>query len=279
MRRMNHISLLVAACILLLSAGIPVRAESAPVQVWDEADLFSSSAEQKLSKKAEELELSTNWDVMVITAEDAQGMTSEELVEAWVNDNTLKESGVACLIDMDNRELYITAFGEAIYYLTDERREEILDTAYYDVADGRYDQAAESMLDGVSDALQRGIPSDQHTYDEDTMETVYYYDKHRQIKLWEAVLAVAAALAAGGITIGVIVGKYRLKLGNYQYSCRENGHVELSVKRDTFVNQIVTHRKLPKNPPKSTGSGGSSGRSTVHTGSGGRKFSGSGRKF
>lgn len=255
-----------------------VFAESEQVQVTDAADLFSASEERQLAKQAEELELSLNWDVMLVTTNDALGMTAREYAEEWVDANTQGDNGVACLIDMDNRELYITAFGEAIYYLTDERQEEILDDAYAGASDGNYFEAAVSMLEGIDEALQRGIPSDQYTYDEDTEEVIGYYREGKRITIWEALLAVAAALAAGGITIGAVIGKYRLKWGSYQYSCRENGKVELSLNKDIFVNQIVTHRRIPKEPPKS-GSGGNSGRSTVHTGAGGRNFSGSGRKF
>ena len=280
MRKLRRMSLLLAAVICFLAGGSPVRAESesAAVQVTDEAEILSSYEERQLTDMVEEVELSTNWDVMVVTVADAGGLSAQQVAEAWVNDHTTSDNGVICLIDMDNRELYLSAFGEAIYYLTDERRDEILDSAAYEAIDGDYDKAIEQMLNGISAALQRGIPDNQYTYDEETRETVYYHSQGRRLMLWEVLLAVAAALAAGGITIGVIVGKYRLKFGGYQYSCRECGHVELSVSRDNFVNQIVTHRKIPKSPPSGSGSGSKSGRSSVHS-SGGRKFSGSGKKF
>ena len=279
MRKLSGISLLLAA-VCFLAAAVPARAESesAPAQVTDQAEILSSYEERQLANMVEEVELTTNWDVMVVTVADAGGESAKQVAEDWVNAHTVSDNGVICMVDMDNRELYLSAFGEAIYYLTDERREEILDSAYYEATDGDYDKAVEQMLTGVSDALQRGIPDNQYTYDEETRETVYYDSKGRRITLWEFLLAVAAGLAAGGITIAVIVGKYRLKFGGYQYSCRECGHVELDTSRDTFVNQIVTHRRIPKSPPPGSGSGSRSGRSSVHS-SGGRKFSGSGRKF
>ncbi len=280
MRKLRRISLLLAAVLLFLAGASSARAESEStvVQVTDQAEILSSYEERQLTDMVEEVELSTNWDVMVVTVADAGGLSAQQVAEAWVNDHTTSDNGVICLIDMDNRELYLSAFGEAIYYLTDERQGEILDSAAYEATDGDYDKAVEQMLSGISTALQRGIPDNQYTYDQDTQETVYYYSRGRRLLLWEVLVAVAAALAAGGITIGVIVGKYRLKFGGYQYSCRECGHVELSVSRDAFVNQIVTHRKIPKSPPPGSGSGSRSGRSSVHS-SGGRKFSGSGKKF
>lgn len=277
MRKLSGVFLLLVAVCVLGTGGLLAQAASEPAQVVDEAGLFDSSQLKKLATQAEELELSSNWDIMVLTVADAQGRSAEQVAEQWVDNNIQAESGVLCLIDMDNRELYLMPVEDANYYLTDQRIEEILDKAYYDATDGAYYEAMKSMLDGIGDAYQRGIPDNQYTYDEETGEITPYKEKKR-LEIWEILLAAAAGLAAGGATVGTIVGKYRLKWGGYQYSCRENGQVQLAVNRDTFVNQIVTHRRIPKQTSGGS-SGGSSGRSTVRTSAGGRKVGGSGRKF
>lgn len=272
----RYIFLLFAA-VLLLGLGVTAKAKSSKVQITDQAQLLTQTQAEELSDLALELELSAGWDIMAVTVRDAGGMTATEYAETWFDENTEKDDGVICLVDMDNRELVIRTFGEAIYYLTDERVEGILDSAYNGASEGDYYAALESMLIGIDEALQRGIPSDQYTFDEDTGQVAGYYKDIKRITLIEVLLAAAAALAAGGITVGVIIGKYRLKWGGYQYSCRENGSVELKVKQDRFVNQMVTHRRIPKDPPKSSGGGGS--RSTVRRGAGGRTSGGGSRKF
>lgn len=280
MRKINKLCLaMLMVCSVFFLTESPVKAESLQIQVVDDADILNDSEESSLTELVEELELSSKWDVMVVSTADAGGLTSERYAEEWFDQYTTKDDGVICLIDMDNREIMMRTFGEAIYYLTDSRVDEILDNAWNEVSNGAYSESFESMIKGIGDALQRGIPDGQYTYDEDTKQVVGAYGEKKRITLWEGMLAVVAALAAGGITIGTVVGKYRLKWGGYQYSCRENSNIELTEKRDTFVNQIVTHRKIPKES-SGGGSGRSGGsRSTTHVGAGGRRSGGGGRKF
>lgn len=109
---------------------------------------------------------------------------------------------------------------------------------------------------------------------EDTGKVTNYRQEHRGISRLEILLAGIAALAAGGITAGGIIGAYRFKSGSYQYPIEKKGSVCLEKKEDHFVNQFVTHRHIQKES-----SGDSGGKSTVHTGAGGRSSSGGSRKF
>lgn len=263
--------------------GVSAQAESqqpedSQIQVTDDADILSDSEERRLTSMVDEMELSVDWDIMVVSVSDTGGKTSEEYAEEWFDEYTTDDDGVICLIDMGNHEMAIRTFGEVIDYVTDERLEAIFDDAYQGASEGDYFSAYESMLHGIDEALQRGIPDDQYTYDEDTEEVIGYHSEKKRLTLGEILLGVVAALVAGGITIGAIIGKYRLKWGSYQYSCRENGSVELTRKSDQFVNQIVTHRRIPKNDSPG-GSGGGGSRSTTHVGAGGRRSGGGSRKF
>lgn len=278
MRKMNRISLILfMVSTLLFLMGSSVQASTRAI-VIDAADLLSDTEEMELSDRVQEIELSSGWYMDVLTIDDAEGKDATYYAEEWFDIYTTSDDGVICLIDMDNRELVIRTFGEAMDYLTDERIEAILDEAYYGASEEDYFSALESMIQGVEEALQDGVPEDQYIYDEDTQEVIDYYKEEKRLTGTEILVAVVAALAAGGITIGAVVGSYRLKWGNYQYSYRENGEVRLSHKQDTFVNQIVTHRHIPKN---NTSGGGTSGgsRSTTHIGAGGRRSGGGSRKF
>ncbi len=282
MRKMKKICMILAAvCILVSLAGIVIRAESGSnnIQVSDGAQILSSEEKQDLKHMVEDLELSVSWDVMVITIDDALGMSAEDYGDAFFDKYTVSDDGVICIIDMDNRELAIRTFGDALYYITDERRDEILDDAVSRAGDGDYYAAFERMIKGVNRSLQRGIPEGLEIYDEDVRKVVGVYREKKRITLTEFLIAVLAALSGGGITIGVIQARYRLKWGGYQYSFRENGRVELTSKRDVFVNQSVTHRHIPKHDSSqhSGRSGGS--RTTTHVGAGGRRSGGGSRKF
>ena len=52
------------------------------------------------------------------------------------------QSGILFLIDMDNRELYISTNGQMIRYMTDSRINDVLDDVYNYAADADYYGAA-----------------------------------------------------------------------------------------------------------------------------------------
>ena len=64
-------------------------------------------------------------------------------------------TGVLFLIDMDNREIYISTCGDSIYYLTDARIETILDAAFDYVSNGQYYDAAKKFLSLAVTYMQR----------------------------------------------------------------------------------------------------------------------------
>lgn len=274
MRKRFFLVCLMAALLAGLLPSLALAAEAS--QVLDEARLFTESENQSLTELILGLEDTTGWDMIAATTEDAGGKDASTYAELLFDEYCTSDDGVICMIDLDNREIVLRTFGEAIRYLTDDRIDEILDEAWEAVSEGDYKECLELMLEGSGRAWQRGIPGDQYNYDEDTGE-ISAYKKPRRITPLEAVIALVAALAAGGGTAAAIVGKYRLKWGGYQYSCRENGKLDLTVQQDTLVNQVVTHRRIPKDPPKSSSGGGS--RSTVHKGAGGRTSGGGSRKF
>lgn len=265
---------LLLTCILWI--GFSLKTEARGYQVWDQAGLLTENEINELKAIFGSLEDESAWNIMVVTTADAKGMDGTEYAETWFDDNTDGEDGLILLLDMDNREIVIRTFGEAIRYLTDERIEDILDQAYDRVGEQEYAAALYAMASGAKEAWQMGIPKDQYTYDEDTGEILDYQKPQKKITLAEALLALGVALVAGGITIGSIIGRYRLKWGGYKYSFRENGSVELTEQKDIFINQVITHRKIPKDPPDNSSGGG---KSTVHTGAGGRSSGGGSRKF
>lgn len=284
--------------LLLFSVNVAVFASQINVyaaqkgDVYDDAGLLTEQEIDALNEKITALKENTGWNIYAVTTEDAGGKSAMAYADDFFDSHsTEKEDGVAVLIDMDNREIYLSTCGEAIRYLTDERLDYILDDAYEEISAGNYADCLGAMIDGVAyyydgsksenqynyDGETAGIPADQYNYDEETGEISVY----RSITLWEALIAVAIAAGTFAVVFGGIVGKYRLKFGNYEYEFRRFSRVNLENSRDALVNSTITHRRIPQN----TGGGGgsshhsSSGRSTTHSSSSGRSHGGSGRKF
>ncbi len=240
--------------------------------VTDGAGLLTDAQRADLLEAVTEAEQQTGWNLYAVTTLDAGGKSAQAYADDFFDASSDNESGVVLLIDMDNREIYISTAGEAIRYLTDRRIDTILDNAYGYVSDGDYANCFSEMLNGVTRAYEQGIPDGQYNYDVETGKISVY----RSVTPLEAVIAVLVALVAGIGVFAAIVGRYRLKFGGYTYDCHRFGSVNITDEKDVLVNTVVTHRRIPKN---TGGSGGGGSRSSVHTGSSGARHGGGGRKF
>lgn len=252
--------------------------------VYDQADLLTTEEEEALQKSAEFCKAQWNMNFLVVTTEDAEGKSSREYADDFYDMRFPEESeedGVLYLIDMDNREIYLSTSGEAIRYLTDNRIDRILDDAFECVAAGDYYDTFTVFFMGTDDYLNQGIPKDQYNYDVETGEQDFYYDAYeeeKKITLTEAMIALAVALATAGGTCAFIIGKYQLKFEDFHYDAYTDSDIRLYVKEDRLVNSFVTHRRIPRNDGTNRSGGGGS-RSSVHRASSGRSHGGGGRKF
>lgn len=275
MKNSSFAVFLLLAAVVLLSVSVKAKAEVR--QVYDNASLFSEEEVMLLTDAVDELEEQTGWDAMVITADDPAVLSARDYAEEQFNELTSKDDGIVYLLDMNGREFYIATAGEAYLYMTDERLDEALDDAVSYAQEGDYAQAVNAMVKDTAAFYEDGIVDGLTIYNEDDGTYTHYQDvQKRAVTFGEMILAIAAGAAACVIFCLVITGKYRLKFGRYRYNVRENAVVDLTKREDHLVNQFVTRRKIPKNPPPSKGGGGTS---TIHTGAGGRSFGGGGRKF
>ena len=244
------------------------------VTVVDDAGVLMEEEIDWLKETAVEFADKSDWNIIVATCADAEGRSAQTVCEDYFNAYTKGDDGISCLLDLDNREIYLATAGEAQLYLNDARIDSVLDASYEAVADGDYSECLYLMLIKSSEAYDMGIPENAQIYDVDTGKTTVY----KQLTLMEVLFALLAAVAVGGIVFGSIVGKYRLNWGLYQYDFHDSGSITLDREEDRFINQTVTRRHIPRNNGGSSSGGGGS-RSTVHRGSGGRSFGGGGRKF
>ncbi len=252
---------------------LPLRVQAGESQVADQAELLTSEEEENLTARMEEMEEKWKQTFVIVTTGDAQGKEARDYADDYYDSHGYGDNGVLYLIDLDNGELWISTAGSMIRFLTDARIQEVLDAGYEDISQGSYEAGLERMLDRTEKFLEDGIPSNQFSYDPETGEV----SRYRSITGMEALLAAAVALAAGGIFFGAVCARYKMKTDTYTYPFRQKGRLSLTREEDILVNQVITHRRIPKSPPPGAGSGG--GRSTVHTSLAGRSHGGGGRRL
>lgn len=252
----------------------PAYAAAEDSKVVDDADLLSYDEEQEIQSMLDEFAGKSGWTLFAVTTDDANGMTSEEYADDFVDQNAFEENGVCFLIDMDNREIYMSTTGSAIRILTDHRIDSIMDDSYEYAGDGEYAKCFETMIRETEDSFHEGIESGQYNYDRDTGEIS---KAPNRLTVWDMLISLIAAAAAGGAVIAVIAGKYRLKFGGWQYDFKSNSRLDLTNKTDRLVNTFRTAHHIQRD--SGGGSGSSGARSTTHHSSGGGTHGGGGHKF
>lgn len=248
-------------------------------KVFDYAGVFTEEQILSLEEIAADYAEKYNMDLAVLIIDDAEGKDTLTYAEDFYDENGLgigeNYSGAIYIIDFDNRILNMVTTGDAIYYLTDERINVILDNAYNYAADGDYYGSAESFLETCASYYESGIPGNQYTYNEETGEIV----RHKSITPFEACVSVIISSAAAIAFFLITRSEYKFKKPQKNEASRVATNFTAGIKNDNFINKSVVTRIIPKSqPPRGGGSGGGSlpGRSTIHTGSSGRMHGGGG---
>lgn len=244
--------------------------------VFDEANIFTEEDIIKLEEEANNLSKVYNLDIVIVTTDNALGKTPREYADDFYDDGGFgignDYDGILFLIDMDNREPYISTTGLGIRYLTDQRIESIIDQTFDGgLIQGDYYGAAMTFLNGTRSYLERGIPTGQYNEPE-------IIKAKNKLSLMDFIISLLVGLGLSGAFFFSIKTKYKMRKVPSHFSYRNNSIVNFKSKEDKLVNTFVTRRVIPK-PSQSSST---SGKSTTHRSSSGRTHGGGGsggRKF
>lgn len=260
--------------LLCLCASVFAQGEN---RVFDQAGLFTAQQKQELDGLIEQVKETTGMDIAVVTTGNAKGKSARAYADDYYDQNGFgagpRKSGALFLIDMDNREIYISTCGDMIDYLTDKRIDKILDSAYGKVTQEDYAGAAAAALQGIEKYVKAGVPGGAYRYDTETGKVTPY----RSLKPTEVLIAILIALAAGIIPCAVIYSRYSGHAKEYSYPYQQKSKLTLTAQEDTFLHQTLTQRHIDTS--SHTGGGSSGGGSSTHTSSGGSTHGGGGRSF
>lgn len=302
MRKRNRqkIVSLVAIGLLLLSLLL-CGYSSLEEKVFDDADLLTEQEEQRLQEDIVKLAEKMSLDIVVVTTDDAQGKSAQAYADDFYDDHHFgyeqdDGSGILFLIDMDNREFYISTAGQAIAEFTDWEMEEILygDEIYPYLADGQYYQACRGFLSCVEEYGQNKEVAQNGYYD--TEEEVFVDYTPQEIQQNRKKAAIAEALSAkkvaarlllamvfGAAGVGIMVVNVRSQKTPNGRVYVKPGSEYIRDRRDHKINTTVRTRHIPRNNggggARSGGGGGSRGVSSSHRSSAGRSHGGGGRRF
>lgn len=263
--------------LFVLFSGVNVLAASPMVN--DKAELFSASQREELEAKASQMTERLKLDIVIVTTNENDGKTSRAYADDFFDYNGYGygggEDGLLLLINMEDREVYISTCGIAIQYFTDERINSILDKVYTYLSDGKYSEGADEFLSQVEYYVNKGIPQNQYTKDESTGQIIDRYEGNPEgskVSLGTRILiCLGISVAVGGIVVGIMAMNNRGVSTTNQDTYLDRNSFNIVNSQDRHYDTRVTHVTINNS--------NSSGGSTTHRSSSGRSHGGGGRKF
>lgn len=278
----------------------PLKAIAAPgdQKVYDNYGLFNekeiADLEEVCAKYGEEGKV----DIVIVT-DDLNGASPKKYLEDFYDNNGFgydKEFGDAALLLIDmyeaNRTVTIQGYGEAEYYINNDRIEYILDDVssllkgkkYYDAMEEFAKQAAYYMNESkgvkTTPASPTAQPGSGNYYGESGYAgpSDYYSQKDDNI-FFNTFFQLGLAVIIGVITVSIMAANSggRVTVTSRTYMDERTSGVTAS--RDDYLRTTVTKVKKPDNDNHNTISNGSRSSGGGGISSGGHSHSGGSRGF
>ena len=292
MKKLRKISMLL---LLLLTAGTLLCGfDSEEQKVYDDADLLTEEEEAELQELLVETAQRIEQDLIIVTTDDAEGKSSMEYADDFFDEHGFgyeksNGSGVLYLIDMDNRQIYISTAGTGIEQYTDNEIESTLDVLYEHVSDQDYYDSCTAFVKEAEKCLTGGESADNGYYDSERESFVDYDSSDYKKIRWQDSLAEAfqpgtlfmnlgiAAVIAGIITL-IISHNRKTQTTVSSRTYLKQGSLHQNEHTDFFTHTTVVTRKIEHDNNNSSGGGGG-GHSSSHSSSSGASHGGGGRSF
>ncbi|MGB8454325.1 MAG: TPM domain-containing protein [Anaerocolumna sp.] len=297
-----HFSLIPAAFIMLLlfavlSTGFtfaPLKASAAPEdqKVYDFYGLFSEAEVTDLEADCAKYGEEGKIDIVMVITDALQGKSRTKYLEDFYDEYGFgynQEFGDAAIIlvnmDRDDRGVEIQGYGNAEYYLNNDRIEYMLDDIAAMLSDGNYYNAMEEFAKQSAYYMNEekgvdttNIPSEDADSGNYYGESGYagpsdYYGEKDDNIFYNTFLQLAIAVIIGAVTVGVMAANSGGRVTVHNRTYLDEQHSGVVANRDDYIRTTTTRVKKPTN---NNGGGRSSGGGIS---SGGHSHSGGGRSF
>lgn len=267
---------LIATLIFCIFCGF----DSSQQKVYDNAGILTDSEEEDLQKKCVEYAQKSKTDIIILTAKNTTKKSSMQYTEDFFmahefGYDKLHGDGVIMLIDMHNREIWISTSGNAIKYLSDKRIDNIVTSVTNKLSKDKYYDACSIFIEKTADYMTY-LPSSADAKGNGKTTTVHDAASlpEKLLYAWPVKLAIAAVAAIIITFMLRLQNKPSMAVDNHRYM-RDRKYV-IREQRDHFIRSTrVRHEK----PRSNDGDGGGQSGGSSHIGSGGHTFGGGGGKF
>lgn len=248
-------------------------------KIYDFANLFTSSEESTLYSLVNNFITNHNMDMVIVTINTNNKSSAMAYADDFYDYNDFGKGttfdGLLFLIDMDNREMWISTTGNAILMYNDSRIDNILDSAYTYISSQKYFNCAKSFITKSSSYASQGIPSNNKSYSVDDNGN-YVKNNSKSFKNFPLFFAILISFILSTISIFKARSKHKtIKKATEAKQYLVKNSINITKKEDKFINSSVS--KI-YDPPSSSSSSSHGGSSTHHSSSG-RSHGGGGRRF
>ncbi len=240
-------------------------------KVYDYAELLTASQETSLYNKIQEFISSYNMDMVIVTTNTNNKSSAMAYADDFYDYNNFgigsNKSGILFLIDMQNREMWISTTGSAIPIYTDKRIDTILDYTYNKIAKKDYNGCAEEFIKYAKQYAAIGNDTNN-------------INNERSVEVKEINFRLIVIISIVATVIFIVIGLMTHMKPKKQTDAKMyiSTPIKLNQKSDIFVNRHVTKTRIESS--SSSYSSGSSGHSSsTHSGSSGTSHGGGGRRF
>lgn len=247
------------------------HADSAP-KVVDDANLFTESEKEELSKRIKKLVSEFDTDLVIYTTNTSYGFEHNILAADFYQFNGYgigdDYNGSVLMICMqsDNRGWYTAASGSCRDYYDSDNINAIDDGIYPDMADGNYYLAMQTYIDEIDELYTTGYVGESQISKDDGDSISF-----------SLICSAVAGIIVGAVVVLIMRSSMKkVKIATEAGSYLVNGSVKLHNSRDYYLHTSVSR---VKRSDSNNGKGGGSSHSGSFSSSGGRSFSGGGRSF
>lgn len=130
---------------LILALAIPVFASGE--LLVDEADILTNREEEKLLQQLEQASDQYGMDIVIVTVDGIDHDYIRDYADDYYDYNGYADDGVLLLVDMEQRQWWITGTGEGVDIFTGSVIDDIGDEIEPYLADGDYARAFETYIE------------------------------------------------------------------------------------------------------------------------------------
>lgn len=238
-------------------------------RVADFAGIFTDKEKEELEPLLQELSGKHGMDIIVVSTNDAGGLSSETYSEDFYNYNAYSDDVVCILYDFDNRYVWISTEGKGLKLISDYAVNLLLgDYMYEPFKDKKYLKATKLYLNKLDEVLTYGEQGSIIDVD-NPLPTKFTYTN--------VIIGVVVGAVASLIYTLILRGQLKsVSKKHFATNYIDDGSFILNGHADFFVGSHVSKTPIQRNN-SSGGKGG--GGSSSHTSSSGSRHGGGGRSF